>query len=369
MRPRRGFTLVELLVVIAIIGILIGLLLPAVQAAREAARRSQCTNNLKQLALAVCNYHDALRVLPPMACGTTQANPQGLQNSNRLSPLVMLLPYMEQQALWDLIRSGGSGAQLSTLHPAESWPPMGPNAWCGSCTSTLDYNPWQTTIPEYLCPSETFAMANSINTAARNNYFFSVGDTITNPGAGGGPVRGLFGQQTHYSFVNVLDGTTNTVMVSERVYGTNANAPGMPVRSGSYAVVPGLNANPAACLAMAQNGRYLTTLVAGTTIVGVWGGNRWPDGGASYAGFTTVLPPNSPSCMNATNDTAVPQISSIASNHPAGALAAMADASVRFISDQIDCGNLSAADVVNGPSPYGVWGSLGSKDGGEGKAP
>jgi len=89
-RKRHGFTLVELLVVIAIIGILIALLLPAVQAAREAARRSQCTNNLKQIALAVHNYHDTYKVFPignwTTAYGTW---------------LVSLLPFIEQQALAD----------------------------------------------------------------------------------------------------------------------------------------------------------------------------------------------------------------------------------------------------------------------------
>ena len=87
---RRGFTLVELLVVIAIIGILIALLLPAVQAAREAARRTECTNNMKQIGLALHNYHGPHRTFPP-----------GGMVSNGLSYIVMLLPYMEQKALYD----------------------------------------------------------------------------------------------------------------------------------------------------------------------------------------------------------------------------------------------------------------------------
>lgn len=89
-RTRYAFTLVELLVVIAIIGILIALLLPAVQAAREAARRLQCSNNLKQLGLALHGYHSAMNVLPP-----------GGLRDNQLSFLVMLLPYMEQEALYN----------------------------------------------------------------------------------------------------------------------------------------------------------------------------------------------------------------------------------------------------------------------------
>jgi prepilin-type N-terminal cleavage/methylation domain-containing protein len=95
--PRKGFTLVELLVVIAIIGILVALLLPAVQAAREAARRAQCTNNLKQIGLALHNYHDKRKVLPP---GSFWG---GLVNPYRGSILVHILPEMEQQPLYDQI--------------------------------------------------------------------------------------------------------------------------------------------------------------------------------------------------------------------------------------------------------------------------
>ncbi len=95
----RGFTLVELLVVIAIIGVLIALLLPAVQAAREAARRTQCSNNFKQIALAVHNFHDNYMALPPLAIGP-----------GRASLFVHLLPYCEQQALYDMLVIGPAGS-------------------------------------------------------------------------------------------------------------------------------------------------------------------------------------------------------------------------------------------------------------------
>ncbi|WP_372899412.1 DUF1559 domain-containing protein, partial [Stieleria sp.] len=114
---RAGFTLVELLVVIAIIGILVGLLLPAVQAAREAARRMSCSNNFKQIGLALHNYHSAYQRLPMNYGGTTPvapltSGPGGVANwweSNNfgnhelLSILVPLTPYMEQQSLWESI--------------------------------------------------------------------------------------------------------------------------------------------------------------------------------------------------------------------------------------------------------------------------
>ena len=105
---RSAFTLVELLVVIAIIGVLVGLLLPAVQAAREAARRMSCSNNFKQLGLALHKYHSAYKRLPMQAGGTKQSLPSpniAPPGSNRLnlSWLVGLAPFIEQQALWEQI--------------------------------------------------------------------------------------------------------------------------------------------------------------------------------------------------------------------------------------------------------------------------
>ncbi len=131
---KRGFTLVELLVVIAIIGILVGLLLPAVQAAREAARRMSCSNNFKQVGLAIHNYHSAYKQLPGHMAGT-RPNPlpgiwfQPSDNSNHmmLSFLVGLTPFMEQQALWEDISNPNS---VDLANPGTTrnppWPKMGP---------------------------------------------------------------------------------------------------------------------------------------------------------------------------------------------------------------------------------------------------
>ena len=156
MDRRRGFTLVELLVVIAIIGILVALLLPAVQAAREAARRMQCTNNLKQLGLAVHNYHDTYKRLPARAGGTQ--GPTNLDNQGWLSGWIVLLPFYEQTPMYDRITAGDL---------ANGIPPWGPptgNAW-----AAWMYRPG---VP--MCPSDSRRYDDT--NLRLNNYCFSSGD-------------------------------------------------------------------------------------------------------------------------------------------------------------------------------------------------
>ena len=142
-RGSRGFTLIELLVVIAIIGVLIALLLPAVQAAREAARRSQCVNNLKQIGLALHNYHQATGGFPlENATGTYQD--VGVTTTwGNFSAQAMMLPYMEQQAIYNECNF--------------SW-----NAWYATGGS-INVTARETKIATFLCPSDGFAGQNNIN--------------------------------------------------------------------------------------------------------------------------------------------------------------------------------------------------------------
>lgn len=179
-RWRRGFTLVELLVVIAIIGILVGLLLPAVQAAREAARRMQCSNNLKQIGLAIHNYENANKRIPPgsgfyggtpVALGSMPAPYQrfsGPQNLNRTHMLVRLLPFIEQTALYN--EFGGDAVTADNARISDPTNPQGGQLLRGIKVST------------YICPSDNNGgYAATVDGRASNvqpsNYAFSMGPT------------------------------------------------------------------------------------------------------------------------------------------------------------------------------------------------
>src|SRR5579871_4787717 len=149
---RRGFTLIELLVVIAIIAILVALRLPAVQQAREAARRTQCKNNLKQLGLAVHNYHDSTNRLPF----------NGSQDKVRASTLVRLLPQLEQQPLFNMLNfSVAPNAHISYQLL---------NGVAGAYFGDV-------TLPVFLCPSDTPLTASGTAIFAPTNYAPSIGGT------------------------------------------------------------------------------------------------------------------------------------------------------------------------------------------------
>lgn len=359
-KAHRGFTLIELLVVIAIIAILIALLLPAVQQAREAARRTQCKNNLKQLGIALHNYHDVydMFVFRKGGSGSGSNNNQG--NRNRKSGFIPLLPFIDQAPAFNKISSGDA-----TVAPG------GPCGWCG--WPGADDRHWDDSPNMLLCPSDN----GYASTGGRDNsYCFSVGDQVDRVvnginRSGNRSVRGLFTYRHCYRMRDITDGSSNTAMMSERLNqrkGTKrAKAPvavgALEVRHnfGVATRVPGLINSPNLCYAV-SDGQYF---IAGTPIQQRFG-IGWTDGQAMYCGFNTVLPPNAPACAEDgnwgdSNDLVIPP----ASQHTGGVHVLFADGAVRFVMDNIDTGNLSVPQPETGPSRYGVWGSLGSKDGGD----
>ncbi len=373
---RKGFTLVELLVVIAIIGILVGLLLPAVQAAREAARRMQCSNNLKQMGLAVLNYESTYKKFPVKTGGTTNfcrnCPERHMANYNRLSIFVPLLPFIEQTALFNRIQAGNE-VTTGTLQLTVA--PGGPAGWYPRIDGSSSYFPWAQSVPGYQCPSDP-PVPLSAGGHGTNSYAVNMGDQILNVN-GAQALRGPFGGFNNYRTIGALtDGTSNTIAFSERVAhnSNNLNNGQWIPSNGSQMVTrytaqqPNIQTSPSSCLATAIGNRYAPgiNLKARFSVL-------WTDGQAERIAFNTVLGPNKPSCFGDANRAADSGtvILTASSMHTGGVNTSRCDGSVHFVSDAIDTGNTTAINATaaaprpTGPSLYGAWGALGTADGGE----
>ncbi len=238
---RRGFTLVELLVVIAIIGILIALLLPAVQAAREAARRSQCSNNLKQMGLALHNYHDTHKVFPPAKLNNGQMTTAHCQyvagGVKNVTGWALLLPFFEQQAAYDKYNFNvcSSMAIYSTSCFAGETPigdDMMNHPVYSMRYSVLEC-PSADTIGKKRSVSPGVVADYSMRDAYRTNYFFSTGTYNDSSGNWNRIVRnstdiraGVFGNDGAARIEDIIDGTSNVLAIGESVGGdhkTSAN--------------------------------------------------------------------------------------------------------------------------------------------------
>jgi prepilin-type N-terminal cleavage/methylation domain-containing protein/prepilin-type processing-associated H-X9-DG protein len=350
-----AFTLVELLVVIAIIGILVGLLLPAVQAAREAARRMQCSNNLKQNGLALHNYHDVYKKFPYLRGGRN--NP-----ANRCGDyhgIVSMLPFFEQGPRADLERSN-----------------VARNPFDNTAAGAV----WFGTVPTLVCPTASPSTNARYTNQPVRSYHFCMGTTIVGNynaatdglfsygSIGATTANGCSGRGIHKGFGDMTDGSSNTVAIGEKGHGDGGgagaiNAATTPRTTIGLAVYPfaaaALRDNPTICLATARGRRYISGTVSGTFPAS----ELWAFGHPHWAGFNTIMPPNGPSCyeINNVNPSNSSGLFSASSLHTGGINICMADGSVHFISENIDCGNYGALPLRN----YGVWGALGTVAGGE----
>jgi prepilin-type N-terminal cleavage/methylation domain-containing protein len=322
---RRGFTLIELLVVIAIIAVLIALLLPAVQQAREAARRSQCKNNLKQLGLALHNYHDAAKMFPPGAaeayCSAAGCGTGGIREWSGYGPHTFLLPYLDQGQLFKQVVFQGIG-----WHEA------------GNATQR------NTKLAAYICPSD----AVFPSAAPGNNYSFCAGPSFgwtTNVSQ----QLGMFGLTITVSTATVRDGLSNTIAAGEIIKADNNNAVyqvGDLVRNIPLGSLPGVKPT------LAQLDAYGAACDAGKVANNISVvGDHWMDLMMTNGMFNTMAQPNwkwptCHSCAGCGRGDGTGVFPS-RSQHSGGSHHLMGDGATRFINNTIDLATYQNLGSVN----------------------
>ena len=317
-RNRKGFTLIELLVVIAIIAVLISLLLPAVQSAREAARRSQCINNLKQIGLALHNYHSAIGSFP-MGNARSYEAPGVVTDWGTFSAHAMMLPYMEQTQIFNAANF--------------SW-----NIWYG-WGAEINKTVWNMKASVFLCPSDGNAGKDHLN-----SYHGSFG-TTTDPWRD--RTNGIFAPRfTAYGVNDVTDGTSNTIAFVEALTGdfnrfdnprrNMASGVGIPTNFMQFDV-------RTQATALRQGIQQCTTAIQRTPGTNSNRGYRWQTGSPGLSLTNLVLTPmsgNAPfgacrmDCSSGCGSD-FGHLFGSSSNHPGGVNALMTDGSVKFMKASI----------------------------------
>jgi prepilin-type N-terminal cleavage/methylation domain-containing protein/prepilin-type processing-associated H-X9-DG protein len=307
-KRRSGFTLIELLVVIAIIAVLIALLLPAVQAAREAARRIQCTNNLKQLGVALHNYQESRGVLP---------GADMVFNVTELSALTNILPYLEQGNIYNSVNCA-----FSYQDPT-------------------NYTAMYTVVNGFICPSDLPSAVPSLG--AQTNYMANMGSGIVwqsaiGPNVGMPQPNGVFYGDSATTFAAITDGLSNTTFYSERVLADGNNSVVSPIADVFFSPLAPTTPDQAMQMCQAVDIMNLANQFP------LFMGAPWLCGQHI---FLHVTPPNSRSCGFFI---ALRAVMPPSSRHPGGVNTLFGDGAVKFVKDPV---NLS------------VWRALGTRNGGE----
>lgn len=285
--PRSGFTLIELLVVIAIIAILVALLLPAVQQAREAARRSSCKNNLKQLAIALHNYHDTHSIFPPGQFSNIGGDFGSLANlqTGRGCWMQQILPFIEQGPLYD----GMAPAMAGTLDVG---------------SGALSYPGRESIIEALLCPSDPNRKIMSGGQGFRGNYVVCAGPAEFGLGNGSAiDSKGIFYVRSNRGLRDVVDGTSNTFLAGEVLKGST---------TGDF------------------HGRYYNSWMGGVFFSGQFGPNT-----DELDHIYTCNADATIKCGARPNGS-IQGVQYLRSQHRGGAQVALADGGVRFISENIN---------------------------------
>ncbi|MGB0761191.1 MAG: DUF1559 domain-containing protein [Rubripirellula sp.] len=421
-RPRHGFTVVELCGVVALIGVLVALLLPAVQAARENARRTSCSNNLLNVALAVRHYQSVHGHFPVQLHGTDGSETPGADNNRRLSFLVGLLPYVDQMPAVTYLqqkqkrdRSGAPGSFGVSMEvgtpagdnanedPEQDWPRNGPEPFMAG------YPIWKTEVPTFRCPSDPgssgYYYGSSGGNNGRTNYAACLGDGC--PTSATGPfkqfkgafvfddqlakqtnaaMRGVFVPRVPTSDSDVTDGISYTLLLGEICTSLGDSSarvkPAVAVKPEQLMNDPGLvrtvqqkrrTAGEQPVLALQSwTPVWETTDDPQITVnTGLSGkqerGLNWVDGMPLYTGFNTILPPNRELLLSAARDDCWGVLPP-SSYHQGGVNVAMVDGAVRFVGEEIDAGNehvptvyLDSPTPPGSRSPFGVWGAMGTR--------